>query len=214
MIEVEVNEQQLNDVRERLDYIKNGANRALSRALNKTASKAKTEASKAIRTQVRLTADYVRDKLKGPADGFQYKATIEKLTSKISTPKRGVRLDNFLTSLFPYRAGRPTAPIKVKVKPSSSAISIASGFWVPAKNSGGYLIAVRNEVLRAQGMKQKLSSGQYTVLSGPSLSQVFTAVKDDISDAMNEYLAQSLERETSWLIQKNPPPAGDGAGEA
>lgn len=206
MIEVEVNQQQLEDAIRRLDYIKNGANRALSRALNKTASKSKTEASKAIRTQVRLTAAYVRERLKGPANGFAYKATVNKLQSKISTPTRGLRLDHFLTSLSPYRAGRPTDPIKVKVKPKGASIAMPSAFWVRAKNSGGYLIAMRNEVLRAQGLKTKLSPGEYTVLSGPSLSQVFTTVKDDISFDMNEYLATVFEREIQYLLDTNTPP--------
>lgn len=211
MIEIQINQQQFQDVQERLAYIKNGANLALSRALNKTAAKAKTEASKAIRSQVRLSASYVKEKINGPADGFEFKATSNKLTAKISTPKRGVRLDNFLTSLAPYRAGRPTDPIKVKVKPTDSPVKISSAFWVPAKNSGGYLIVVRNEVLRQQGMKIKLAPAGYTVLSGPSISQVFNTVRDDISISLSEYLATVMERETAWLITKNPPPAGDGS---
>jgi len=211
MIEIQINQQQFQDVQERLAYIKNGANLALSRALNKTAAKAKTEASKAIRSQVRLSASYVKEKINGPADGFEFKATSNKLTAKISTPKRGVRLDNFLTSLAPYRAGRPTDPIKVKVKPTGSSLKISSAFWVPAKNSGGYLIAVRNEILRQQGMKIKLAPAGYTVLSGPSISQVFNTVRDDISISLSEYLTTVMERETAWLITKNPPPAGDGS---
>lgn len=211
MIEIQINQQQFQDVQERLAYINNGTNLALSRALNKTAAKAKTEASKAIRSQVRLSASYVKEKINGPSDGFEYKATTNKLTAKISTQKRGVRLDNFLTSLAPYRAGTPTDPIKVKIKPSGAAIKISSAFWVPAKNSGGYLIAVRNEVLRQQGMKIKIAPAGYTVLSGPSISQVFNTVKDDISISLSDYLATVMERETAWLITKNPPTAGDGS---
>lgn len=209
MIEIEINEAQLAAAQAQLSYIKNGTAKALSRALNKTASKAKTEASKAIRSQVRLSASYVREKMQGPANGFAYKATINRLSSRIATPRRGIRLDNFLTSLSPYRAGRPTEPVKVKVKPTGGAIKIASAFWVPAKNSGGYLIAVRNDVLRAKGMKDKLSPGAYTVLSGPSLSQVFNSVRDDISGPMNEYLATVFDREVAYLIAQNTP-ADDG----
>jgi hypothetical protein len=211
MIEIEINQEQLADAIRRLDYIKNGANRALSRALNKTASKAKTESSKAIRQQVRLTATYVRERLMGPANGFAYKATINKLQSKIAAPTRGLRLDHFLTSLSPYRAGRPTDPIKVKVKPKGASIAMPSAFWVRAKNSGGYLIAMRNDVLRASGAKTKLSSGEYTVLSGPSLSQVFTTVKDDVSPNMNDYLATVFDREVQYLLDTNTPP-DDGVG--
>lgn len=213
MLEIKINQQQFQDVQDRLAYIKNGANLALSRALNKTAAKAKTEASKAIRSQVRLSASYVKEKINGPADGFEYKATTKKLTAKLSTPKRGVRLDNFLVSPKPNMAGKPYIgeEPRVQVKPNGRELTIWSGFWVPAKNSGGYLIAVRNEVLRQQGMKIKLAPAGYTVLSGPSISQVFNTVRDDISISLSEYLATVMERETAWLITKNPPPAGDGS---
>lgn len=216
MIEVRVNEAQLRSVQDRLDYIANGAVKALYRALNKTASKAKTESSKEIRKQVRLTAAYIKENIKGPADGYAYRANSVKLLAKISAPKRGLRLDKFLVSAPPARAGRPSTPIKVKVKPTGASQSITSAFFVPAKGSGGYLIAVRNAVLLANpGMKTKVSGGAagYTVLSGPSLSQVFAKVKDALSAPMSEYLAKSLESETAWLIRKNPPPGGDGSGD-
>ncbi|MBK8896828.1 MAG: hypothetical protein IPN66_06300 [Candidatus Competibacteraceae bacterium] len=62
-------------------------------------------------------------------------------------------------------------------------------------------------------MKQKLDSGPYTVLHGPSLSQVFTDVKDDISDGMSALLAANLQHEMEWLLNKYPPPGDDGASE-
>jgi len=48
MIEIDVDPQQLADAQQRLAHIKNGAARALMRALNKTAAKARTVASRSL----------------------------------------------------------------------------------------------------------------------------------------------------------------------
>jgi hypothetical protein len=213
IVEVEFNQDQLRDVRERLDYIANGAVKAMFRALNKTANKARTIGSQEIRKQVNLSAAKVKEKLKCPSDGFAYKANSGSLVSRVSAESRGLRMDNFLVSLFPYRSGRPTDPIRVKVKPSGAAKTVWDAFWVKAKNSGGYLIVMRNEILRAQGMKTSLGRLPYTALQGPSVSQVFNTVRTDIGATMNAYLAEKLDAETAWLIRRNPPPPGDGSDE-
>lgn len=212
MITVEVNQAQLQDVRERLFYLKNGAARALSRALNKTASKAKTLASKAIRQQVNLSATYVRERLKGPADGWAYKATVNKLEARLSAPKQGVLMYQFSTNSI-AATGRPPEPVKVKVATAGRTITIKSAFWVWTKNSNKLTPAVRNEVLRKLGMTRTFDSGDFTVLHGPSLSQVFTGVKDAIGGDMSQVLADNLQHEMEWLLHKYPPPGDDGASE-
>ncbi len=213
MITVEIDRTQLTAVQERLAYIKNGAARALSRALNKTASKAKTVASRAIRDQINLTASYVRENLKGPANGLAYKATVNSLTARLSAPKRGLLLYHFATNTV-AATGRPPAPIKLKVKTGGSAITLASGFWVRTRNSNRLTPAVRNDILRRLGMTHTLDSGEFTVLHGPSLSQVFTDVKDDIGTDMSAVLAANLDHEMDWLLTQYPPPGDDGSSEA
>lgn len=212
-ITVEINAAQLADVRERLAHIKNGTERAMARALNRTASKAKTAASRAVRDQVNLSAAYVRQNLKGPADGWAFKATIGRLSARLSTPKRGILLRNFVTNAVPPGPGRPPVPIRVKVKAAGATEVLSSGFYIRTKTSNAITPAVSNDVLRSLGMKQKLDSGPYTVLHGPSLSQVFTDVKDDISDGMSALLAANLQHEMEWLLNKYPPPGDDGASE-
>lgn len=217
MISVDIDPAQVAEVRERLDYLANGANRALSRALNKTASKAKTAASKAIRAQVLLTAAYVRENLNGPAQGWAYKATVNKLEARLSAPKRGIRLERFLVSPPPTRPGKPASgeEPRVKVKPQRAAITIWSGWWVRARNSGGYLIAVSNDVLAKLNMKKQISGAgkKYSVLYGPSLSQVYAGVKDQVGTDMTPVLAANLKHEMEWLLQKYPPPTDDGSAE-
>lgn len=213
MISVEVDPAQLQEVRDRLEYLKNGANRALSRALNKTASKAKTEASRAIRQQVNLTAAYVRERLKGPANGWEYKATVNRLQAKVSTPRRGILLREFVTNFANARTGPPATPIRLKVKTGGSSQVLVSGFYIRTKGSAVLTPAVRNEVLRRLGMTRTLDSGDFTVLHGPSLSQVYTDVKDSIAADMGAVLAANMHREMDWLLQKYPPPGDDGVTE-
>ncbi len=211
MISVDIDRAQFQDAQERLDHIKNGASRALSRALNKTASKAKTIASRAIRDQINLSAAYVRENLRGPANGFDYKATVNKLTARISASKRGILLYQFSTNSV-AATGRPPEQIKVRVKPGRS-IAIASAFWVRTKGSNKMTPAVRNSVLRQLNMTRTTDSGSFTVLHGPSLSQVFSSVKDDIGGDMSQTLVDNFAHEMEWLLTKFPPPGDDGASE-
>ena len=53
----------------------------------------------------------------------------------------------------------------------------------------------------------------YTVLYGPGPGQMFESVTTDLGPELSEYLQKAIDAETGWLIQKNPPPAGDGTGE-
>ena len=211
MISVDIDRAQFQDAQERLDHIKNGAARALSRALNKTASKAKTIASRAIRNQINLSAAYVRENLKGPASGFAYKATVNKLTARLSASKRGVLLYQFSTNSV-AATGRPPEQIKVRVKPGRS-VAIPSAFWVRTKGSNKLTPAVRNSVLRQLNMTRTTDSGSFTVLHGPSLSQVFNTVKDDIGGDMSQTLVDNFAHEMEWLLTKFPPPGDDGASE-
>lgn len=213
MITVEIDQAKLAEVQQKLAYLKNGAERALARALNKTASKAKTLASREIRNQVNLSAAYVRERLYGPAAGFEYRATPNKLTAKLSARKRGILMKEF-TLPGQARKGRPPAPIRVKVAAQGSTITIASAFWVSLKSGNGLSPAVSNAVLRRLGMKHSISGNlSYTVLHGPSLSQVFTGVAPEISSGLNEVLADNLYHEMGWLLQKYPPPPDDGSAE-
>ncbi len=197
MITVDIDETQLAEVQERLAYLKNGAARALSRALNKTAARAKTIASSEIRKQINLSAAYVRDRLYGPSSGFEYRATVNKLTAKLSAKKRGILLREFATT--EARLGRLKTPVRVRVKPGSPKI-MPGAFWVPLKGGNGLSIAIRK-------------GSNLDVLHGPSVSQVLTTVKDDISPQLSGVLAANLQHEMGWLLQKYPPPADDGSAD-
>jgi len=216
MIEVIVDPQQLEAMRARLAYIANGATKALYRALNKTASKARTEASKMIRaTELRVPASYLNERdgsgarrLSGPADGFEFKANSTKLVAKLSARKRGTRLDRFAT------VEPPQKPIVVRVKPDGWTAALPSAYWVKAKTSGGYLIVMRDEVLRSMGHRYFSGRLGYQALYTTSVHDALQNVIPAVSELMSPYLAARLQAETEWLIEQNPPPAGDGSEDA
>lgn len=224
MIEVIVDPQQLEAMRARLAYIANGATKALYRALNKTASKARTEASKMIRaTELRVPASYLNERdgsgarrLSGPADGFEFKANSTKLVAKLSARKRGTRLDRFLVSPPPTKKGKPEIgeEPRVSVKPGHGEKTIWGAFYISAKNSGGYLIVMRDEVLRSMGHRYFSGRLGYQALYTTSVHDALQNVIPAVSELMSPYLAARLQAETEWLIEQNPPPAGDGSEDA
>lgn len=199
MAGVQINKGQLADVRRMLSGIKNGAARAEARALNRVASKAKTRGGKDIRKDVRLPAAYVRDRLN------LKKATFSNLQSAVVTPSRGLLLSYFLSgkgNAARYVKGLGTIAVSVgdyqqrrnvsvKVKPTGRAKKMPNAFILPRlKYSGVPGVAIRK-------------NGKLDVLHGPSLSQVFTDVKEKMAPDMADELAAELDREASYLLSKN-----------
>jgi len=194
MIEIDVDPQQLADAQQRLAHIKNGAARALMRALNKTAAKARTVASTEIRQQVKLTAATVREKL------TVRKATLASLSAGLRAEKRGLLMYHYVTNAGNAQKGRPKTKIRVQIKPGQTVV-LDSAFYILTKGSSKLTPAVREG---QRGVK---------VLHSPSVSQVFTTVKDDISADLNTVLVANFQRETDWLYTQHPPPTGDGSDE-
>lgn len=194
MIRIDIDPAQLEAAQQRLAHIKNGAARALSRALNKTAARAKTAANTEIRQQVNLQAAEVRDKLK------IFKANVNQLTAKLSADRRGLLMYHYVTNYSNAQKGRPRTPIRVKVKAGGQTYTLYSAFYVLTKNS--HLLT-----------PAYLEGGKLKVLHSPSVSQVLMTVKDAIAPDMNATLAANFQRETDWLYTQHPPPSGDGSEE-
>ena len=177
---------------------------ALRIAINKAAPKIRTVASRAIRDQVRLSASYVGDRL------TLTKATRARLSGAIKTPTRGLLLSRFSTDatvsgdkvswLRP-----PTTPrggIRIKIKPdggtkSAPGLNGNKPFYMVINGGKNLAIAAR------LGKSRKVK-----VFSGPSLSQVFTGVRDDIMPAASqEFQAQLIDAMRYVLVKKYPPEA-------
>lgn len=183
-IRIRMDRAALREIERDLDHIKNGAPRALSRAINHTLGVTRTESSKEIRKQVKLKAGYVRDKLR------IQRATVSKTSGAIRTPSRGT-----LLTRYPHRQYK-RGGIGVQVKPSGGKKKMPGAFFIRFRN-GVQAVAIRTRhgpgLGRSEGLK---------VLYGPSVSQVFTDVKDDLQAPSGNRLMQRLAYESDRLLER------------
>ncbi|MCE0760672.1 phage tail protein [Marinobacter sp. G11] len=203
-MEVQVDRTSLQEVKALLARFSNGAARARMRATNKTAKKARTESSKEIRKQVRLSAAYVKSLL-AISD-----ASIRNPQAKVSTPTRGLLLSRFSTDTMVSgdKVGWlkppaiPSRGLRVKVKPTGGA-KVFSGddeiegkpfYMVLPGTEGRVAIVGRRARTGTQG-------GKIKVFYGPSLSQVFTDVKETVGEDMALYQMQQFEKEIDAILR-------------
>ena len=199
---VAVDEAAVADAIKAFEFVGGNSADALRIAINKCAPKIKTAASKAIRTQVRLSAAYVGDRL------TVRKASRTRLSGAISTPSRGLLLSRFSTdaTISGDKVGWirpplvPAGGIKIKVKPNGWAK------FVPHYNHNKPFFIVLNGGQNL-GIAARTGTGRgLHVFSGPSLSQVFTGVRTDIlPDAGAELTAQLLDAMRYLLVKQHPP---------
>lgn len=202
-MEVQVDRTSLQEVQALLAKFSDGARRAQARSLNKTVNRSRTESSKEVRKQVRLNAAYVKSLL------TITKASERRLQAKISTPTRGLLMSRFSTdtSISGDKVGwlkpPPVPPrgIRVKVKPTGGA-KVFGGDEIVGKpfymvlpgTTGRVAIVGRRAKTGSQG-------GQIKVFYGPSLSQVFTDVKDEIAEPLALYQMQQFEKEIDAILR-------------
>jgi len=175
-----INQVQLSETNLMLKGVTKNAPKIISRALNKTVSKGRTLSSKKIREQVSLKAKYVKEKL------HIKKATWKKLSASISAESRGLILTNYVTGVD------SNGNFKVKIKKKGKAKIITNAFLTTV-NAGSRkvdVIAVRDP-----------ATNKLKVLYGPSVSQVFNTVRDDIDKELVDYLAVVSERELDAVLR-------------
>lgn len=200
-LSVQVDKDQVADAISLFTFVGGNTDEAMRVAINKTTPKVKTRSSSEIRSQVRLTAGYVGDKI------VVTKATRQKLEARIKTPSRGLLLSKFSTDtqvsgekvswLLP--PPQPPRGIRVKVKPSGETKSPGpTTFYMVLPVSRALAIVKRKTVAGPRG-------GKIDVLYGPSISQVFSDVKDDVVPFANaELTAQLLDAMRYVLVKKYP----------
>lgn len=202
---VQVDEVAVRDAASLFEFVGGNSEDALRIAINKTAPKIRTLASKAIRTQVRLSASYVGERL------VITKATRKRLTGAIATPSRGLLLSRFSTD--PLIAGEkvgwirpplvPPGGIRVKIKPSGSPKG------APGEGANKPFYMVLNKGANV-GIMVRTGTGRKDIkaLYGPSLSQVFNTVRGDVlPEAGAELQAQLLDAMRYLLVKAFPPEA-------
>lgn len=200
---IQLDEAALKDTISAFAFVGGNTSDALRIAINKATPKIKTAASKAIRSQVRLSASYVSFNL------TVRKATRARLSGAIFTPHRGILLSRFSTDRLISGAGVgwshppliPAAGIKVKIKPSGAAklAPVING------NKPFYIVLNGGQNL---GIAARLGTGRkgLKMFSGPSLSQVFNTVRGDVLPlASEEMQAQLIDAMRYILVKQHPP---------
>ncbi len=202
-MEARVDRSSLNEVRALLAKFSDGAARAHSRSLNKTVTKGRTDSSKEIRKQIRLNAAYAKSLL------TITKASQKNLSARITTPVRGLLLSRFSTNTsisgdkvsWLKPPSIPARGLRIKVKPNGSPVPfsgddeiVGKPFYMVLPGTGRVGIVGRKAKLGAQG-------GKIKVFYGPSLSQVFTDVKEDLSEPLAQYQLEQFEKEIDAILR-------------
>jgi len=198
---VSANKEQIAEAVSLFEFVGGNTTDAVRIAINKAAPKVRTMASSAIRSQVRLKAAYVKGKL------TITKATRLKLSGAIRADSRGLLLSKFSTDTkvsgdkigWILPPPMPAQGIKVKVKPSGPSKPLSSDhFYMVLPNSHALAIVRRRATPGPKG-------GKIDVLYGPSVSQVFNTVRDDVLPVASDvYQAQLLDAMRYILTKKYP----------
>lgn len=162
--------------------------RVLVSALNRQITSTRAAAVKAIRGLVALPAAYVRERL------VLRRASGDRLEAAIVAKRRGVLLSRFRYTQRTQRAeggGRKGAGIAVTVRPGKRRL-MPGAFLVPLR-------AGRVEGGNGMGIAVRTTRSRYPikVLHGPSVSQVFNAVRNDLAPEAAAKFKSEVERRLS-----------------
>lgn len=202
MTSVQIDKTSLNNVRLLLKGVQSDAPKILTRALNKTANKGRTEASKAIRKEVKLSASYVKARLS------VRKANFRSLQSRVITPSRGILLSRFSTQpnirseniSWIKAPEEPARGIRVRVSPNDGSKVFSGDQETTGKP---FYLALPNGRLgiAARRKREGPRGGKLKVFHGPSLSQVFRNIISDIQEPLAEYQEEQVSKQIDSILR-------------
>lgn len=177
-MKVSIDKDQLGEVKVMLKSLSLEGPKILARALNSTASKGRTLSSRKIREQVNLKAAYVKSKLKIK------RATWSRLQASISAESRGLILMN-------YAVGTVDDDFLVKIKKGKPKL-IKNAFLTNIYAGNRKIDVIARTDPR---------TGKLDVLYGPSVSQVFNTVRDDVDQDLVNYLIEQTEKQIQTALK-------------
>jgi hypothetical protein len=205
---IDVNRDDIDSAKRFFEFIGGHTSDVLRIAINKAGPIVRTESSKQIRSQVRLKAAYVRERLT-----FR-RATRGSIEGRISAPKRGLLLSRFSTDsmiagdrvswIKPPRI--PAAGVRVKVKPTGASKIVGGGSEIDGKPF--FMVLPRSRALAIVGRRAEAGTrgGKIKVLYGPSLSQVFEDVSEDLTPfAADRYAKEQIDAMRYLLAKRSLP---------
>lgn len=162
---------------------------AIVRIVNRVATATRLKLSKTITSKIALPATYVRERL------LLAPATVAKPVATIAAKQRGVLVSRFkwrqLFERNKTKPGRHAAGVEITITPGKK-VFVRKWFVIPTlKNDNGPGIAIRTGKGR----------DAYEVLHGPSVSQVFSSVRPDVSEETRTTLAAAVQREITRLAE-------------
>jgi hypothetical protein len=208
---VQVDEAQVAEAKALFEFVGGNSDEALRVAINRTTPRTRTIANRTIRTQVRLPLAYVAERLS------IIKATRKSLNGRIRAASRGLLLSRFSTDalIAGDKVGWikpplvPPGGIRVKVKPDGP-IKVVHGDSSTAGNTPFYIVLNKgaNVGIAARLAGQGSSGRKVKVFSGPSVSQVFDSVRDEVLPGASDIFQEELLDAMRYLLAKKYPPEG------
>lgn len=177
-----MNAGELDAAKRMLGELDNATVRALVRAVNHAAQRARTMGSRLIRDEVKLSATYVNDRLK-----VSQKASSADPTAMISGRGRATQLSRFSSRQLTTKAKLPgkqrLAGARVEVKPGRQ--KVLPGGWVMDLKGGNRGVVVRTGT----------GKNDYKVLYGPSVDQLWQRVREQIAPEVDDVLLVEFIRQ-------------------
>lgn len=175
-------EAELEAAKRMLGELDNDTTRALVRAVNHAAQRARTLGSARIREEVKLTAGYVNERLK-----VSRRANPHDITAMISGRGRATQLSRFnarqLTGKAKLPGKRRLAGVQVEVKPGQK--KVMPGAWLMKLNNGNLGVVTR------EGPGRK----DYKVRYGPSVDQLWQNIREQIAPEVDDLLLAEFLRQ-------------------
>lgn len=158
------------------------AETALAAVLNETGIALRKAAITEISSQLNLPADYVSRHI-----SVRQRASVRQLQVTISAERRPVLLERYDSQQL-QRPGK-TVPLRnsgvsVQVKRNGARKTLRSGFFIRLRGSNTVGLALR----------QGAGKDNYKVLHGPSVSQAYQSVRNEIEPSSEELLTKFFER--------------------
>jgi hypothetical protein len=166
-------------------------------AINGTADRARTDADRAMRLQVNFSAAYL-----APSAGrlaVTKRASDGDLSAIVTGRARPTSLARFVTGGAVGQRGGVTVTVKpgfAKFMPRAFLLKLRAGSAAVDDTTFNLGLAIRlkpGESIRNKKEMVRISSGLY-LLYGPSVSQVFTTVSQDIAPAEAQFLEDEFSR--------------------
>lgn len=172
---------------------------AARQAINRTLDRTRTQAAREIRRQVNFPASYLSPS--GERLSVSQRATDTRLEGTITGRWRPTSLARFAKNTDP-KAARRRGGVTVAVKPGSA--KFLKGAWLVRLRAGkektdtqfnlGLAMRLKpGESLRNSRGAVRLDNNVW-LLYGPSVSQVFSTVRDDLTPETMAFLEQEFER--------------------